>query len=101
MSERLITAVDALEAVICERYNVKSLTGVGPFAEALALARVGDLDAIDAALAGREMYRWRETAQAALAEVHDAAAEAAEPVKAKPKAKKEEAEQESPVEPTT
>lgn len=73
MSEGLIAAVDALEAVICERYNVRSLSGVGPFAEAIAQARVGNLELIDKAMAGREMYRWRETADAALAAIRAAA----------------------------
>lgn len=70
MSENLIAAVDALEEVLCQRYNIKSLTGQGVLSEALAKARVGDLDAIDAAMDGREMYRWRETAEAALADIH-------------------------------
>jgi hypothetical protein len=72
MSERLIAAVEALEGVICERYNVSSLTGVGPFAEALAQARVGNVGPIQDALRGREMYRWRETAEAALEAVKEA-----------------------------
>lgn len=70
MSEQLIAAVDALEEVLCQRYNIKSLSGQGVLAEAIALARVGDLEAIDAAMDGREMYRWRETAEAALADIH-------------------------------
>lgn len=94
MSDRLLAAVEALETIISERYNVRSLTGVGPFAEALAEARVGNLELLDEAMRGREMYRWRETADAALAEVHEAAVEP----KPKAKAKKE---TESPVEPTT
>lgn len=109
MSERLIAAVDALEAVICERYNVRSLTGVGPFAEALAQARVGNVEPIDAALAGREMYRWRETVEGLLENVHVAADEPEEAPKAKGKKKAEQpvdepepvVEEASPVEPTT
>lgn len=61
MSERLLAAVDALESVICERYNVRSLAGVGPFPEAFAQARVGNVGPLRDALRGREMYRWRET----------------------------------------
>ncbi len=80
MSEELLAAVDTLESIICERYNVRSLTGVGPFGEAIEQARLGNIGPIRDALRGREMYRWSESAAAALNAVREAAAPK-EPVK--------------------
>lgn len=62
-----VDAIDQLEQAIRQRYHVESLRGVGTLGDAIAAARNGDLKPIEAALEGREMYRWREAVDAALA----------------------------------
>lgn len=74
-NEALAAALDSLEEALCTRYHVPSLDGVGPLGAAMALARRGNLTAITAAMEGREMYRWREAADTALAAAHAAAGE--------------------------
>lgn len=62
-------AVDAFERVLCARYNVASVEGLGPFPEALSAARNGNTVPLEDAMAGREMYHWAEQSDAALAAI--------------------------------
>ena len=58
---------DAIEALLCERYNVSALDG--PLKDALDGARAGGSDApLRARLAERELYRWHAPIMAALDE---------------------------------
>lgn len=63
-----MSAIDIIEAALLERYNVRSLDGLGSLLpEAVQQARDGEWAALEAALRGRELYRWRDTVDAALA----------------------------------
>jgi formylglycine-generating enzyme required for sulfatase activity len=71
--------IELVERLLCERYNVASLDGLGPLSGAVQAARAGDLDALTSALDVRELYRWRAPIDAALAEASEPVAET-EPV---------------------
>ena len=58
--------VKAIEHLLCERYNVPSVEGLGPFAEAVRLARIGNLGPLRQAVRARDMYRWGTAIEAAL-----------------------------------
>ena len=60
-------AIDTVERLLCERYNVASLDGLGSLPGAIESARSGDLTPLRAALAGRELYRWERPIEEALA----------------------------------
>lgn len=62
-------AVDAFERVLCARYNVRSVEGLGALSEAVASARTGDVAPLEQAMVGREMYRWSPEAADALAAI--------------------------------
>lgn len=66
-------AIDAIEGALLERYNVRTLQGVGPLSDALAAARAGDLAPIETAIREREMYRWEPAINAALKAARSAA----------------------------
>jgi TATA-binding protein-associated factor Taf7 len=57
--------IDAIERLLCERYNVRELAA-GELSASLAQARAGDLQPLRAALDARELYRWRIPVYAAL-----------------------------------
>lgn len=59
--------LDAVEKLLCERYNVAELPS-GALSDAMAAARAGDEDALRELVAERELYRWREPIEAALGE---------------------------------
>lgn len=80
----MTTTVDTIERLLCERYNVGSLDGIGALSGAIAAARGGDLGALRAAIAGRELYRWRGDIEAALEQAEAEAAAEPEP-EARPK----------------
>lgn len=63
--------IDALERLLCQRYNVQALDA-GELSTALALARGGELEPLRTALDSREFYRWTD----AIYEALDAPAEA-------------------------
>ena len=71
--------IELVERLLRERYNVASLDGLGPLSGAVQAARAGDLAPLTQALDERELYRWREPIEAALAEVGDESAVVAEP----------------------
>lgn len=76
-----MSAIDIIEAALLERYNVRSLDGLGTLLpEAVQAARNGEWGPLDAALAGRELYRWRDTVDAALANRDAVADEPTAPV---------------------
>ncbi len=58
--------IDAVERLLCERYNVRALDA-GELTDALAQARKGSLVALTAVLDARDLYRWQEPIYAALA----------------------------------
>lgn len=58
--------IDLVERLLCERYNVRSIDGLGTLPEAIAAAREGDLAPLGEALAGRELYHWGSAIRAAL-----------------------------------
>lgn len=60
--------IDTAERLLCERYNVQSLDGLGGLLGAVQAARAGDLAPLRTALDGRELYRWRAPIEAALVE---------------------------------
>lgn len=62
----MTTAIDTVERLLCERYNVRSLDGLGAIPEAIEAARRGDLAPLRAALDGRDLYRWGPLIMAAL-----------------------------------
>ncbi|MGE0227767.1 MAG: hypothetical protein AB7I38_11010 [Dehalococcoidia bacterium] len=79
-------AIDTVERLLCERYNVRSLDGLGALPGAIAAARGGDLGPLRAALEGRDLYQWRRGIEAALAEAEgEIEAEPAPEPKSKPK----------------
>ena len=65
--------IEAVARLLCERYNVASLDGLGPLSGAVQAAHGGDLAPLTQALDGRELYRWRAPIEAALAEVDEPA----------------------------
>lgn len=77
-----IAAIDTLERVLCERYRVPSLRGIGALGEAIASARKGNAAPILEAMQGREMYRWGAEAAAALTQLAATAQPAAVPKEA-------------------
>ena len=62
----MTTAIDTVERLLCERYNVRSLDGLGALPEAIAAARHGDLAPLREALDGRDLYQWGPLIMAAL-----------------------------------
>jgi len=56
-----MAALEAVSALLCERYNVPELDG--PLAEAIAEGSVSRLRVL---LADRELYRWHDPIMAAL-----------------------------------
>jgi len=76
------SAINDVERLICQRFNVSEIDG--ELAEGLRLARsrARNLDPLEAAIARREMYRWQDAIAAALSEAREALseAEAEEPV---------------------
>lgn len=58
--------IDAVERLLCERYNVRALDGAEELAAAIETARKGDAGPLKAAIAEREMYRWHDAIHAAL-----------------------------------
>jgi hypothetical protein len=56
-----MAALEAVSALLCERYNVPELDG--PLAEAIA---EGSVDRLRVLLADRELYRWHDPIMAAL-----------------------------------
>ena len=62
----MTTAIDTVERLLCERYNVRSLDGLGTIPEAVSAARRGDLAPLRAALYGRDLYQWGPLIMAAL-----------------------------------
>jgi hypothetical protein len=62
-------AIDRIESALMARYNVATLPD--NLAEAVMAARSGDISRLDAAMEGRELYRWRAVVNEALAELHD------------------------------
>lgn len=62
--------LDEVERLLCERYNVEAIDG--PLKVALDDARSGGaVDPLRLLLAERELYRWREPIEAALADIAD------------------------------
>jgi len=59
-------AVDNIERLLCERYNVRGLPE-GTLAAALSEARSGSVASLKQALDGRELYRWRAAIDAEIA----------------------------------
>lgn len=62
----MTATVDRIERLLCERYNVRSLDGLGALPGAIEAARGGDLGPLRAALEGRELYQWGPAIVAAL-----------------------------------
>jgi hypothetical protein len=71
--------INIVERLLCERYNVGSLDGLGSLAGAVQAARTGDLAPLTQALDGRELYRWRAPIEAALAEADEPVVSETEP----------------------
>jgi len=62
-------AIDTVERLLCERYNVSSLDGLGSLPVAIESARQGDLTPLNEALDSRELYRWAKPIRDALGSV--------------------------------
>lgn len=60
-------AVEEIAEAICQRYNVPSLDGLGALEGAVQQAQNGNIAPLEAALEGREMYRWGPVIGEALA----------------------------------
>ena len=91
--------LDTVEALLCERYNVPSLDG--PLKDAIDAARSGGaVDPLRSLLSERELYRWREPIEAALAELDASPESVAAETPATPSAATEPDELEQPPEPT-
>lgn len=57
--------IDAIERLLCQRYNVAALDG-GELSAGLVAARTGNVGPLRAALDARELYRWRDAIYEAL-----------------------------------
>lgn len=80
-----MSAIDIIEAALLERYNVRSLDGLGSLLpEAVQSARNGDWEPLERALSGRELYRWRGIVDEALGNRDAVAVVEPEPVEATP-----------------
>lgn len=98
--------VDTIERLLCERYNVRSLDGLGALPGAIEAARGGDLTPLRAALEGRELYRWGPAIADAVAAAEAGDDEPEPAAEAKPRRqargkKDAPAEQEPPIEPVS
>lgn len=71
-------AIDRAERAILARYNVQSLSALGPLADAVAAARAGDIGTLEDAMDGRNMYRWQAEIDEALAEAKESPAPVAD-----------------------
>lgn len=61
--------MEEIERLLCERYSVAELDG--PLKGAID---AGDVESLRSLIAERELYRWREPIEAALAELAESAA---------------------------
>lgn len=57
--------IDAIERLLCQRYNVNALDG-GELSAGLVAARAGNLSPLRVALDARELYRWTDAIYEAL-----------------------------------
>ena len=60
-----MAVIDAIERLLCQRYNVNALDG-GELSAGLVAARAGNLGPLRAALDARELYRWTDAIYEAL-----------------------------------